>query len=59
MNIQIRIVRRLYDAIRFDLTRAHPFAAERVGFVYGYLSDAGTDTRLIILREYRPLADDR
>ena len=59
MNIQIRIARPLYELIRLDLARAHPFAAERVGFAYGHLSDAGADTRLIILKEYRPLADDR
>jgi hypothetical protein len=42
-----------------DLARAHPFAAERVGFAFGHLSVGGTDTRLIILKDYLRLADNR
>jgi len=53
------MTRSLHDQVRADLTRAHRFAAERVGFLYGRLSCAGEDERLILLTAYSALDDDR
>ena len=39
--------------------RPHPHAAERVGFAYGRLGNSGTNSPLVILTGYSPLADER
>ena len=35
MKVKVRIPRRLNDEVRADLSRPHPFAAERVGLLFG------------------------
>lgn len=59
MTIKVRLTRKLLDAVRADLSRPHPFAAERVGFLYGPLVSAGVETPLVLLTCYEPVADDR
>jgi hypothetical protein len=59
MNVRIRLTRRLHEGVRADLSRPHPFAAERVGFLFGRLGNVGTDAPLVLLTGYSPLADDR
>jgi hypothetical protein len=57
MNIKLRITRTLLADVRADLSRPHPFAAQRVGFLYGRLVSAGSP--LVLMTEYEPVADDR
>lgn len=57
MNIKVRLARSLLEQVRADLTRPHPFAAERVGFLYGQLMDAGDP--LVLMTGYEPVADER
>jgi hypothetical protein len=59
MITKVRLTRKLLDAVRADLSRPHPFAAERVGFLYGPLANADTDSPLVLLASYDPVADDR
>jgi proteasome lid subunit RPN8/RPN11 len=59
MNFRIRIARWLYEQVRADLSRPHPFAAERVGFLFGRLGNVGTDDPLILMTTYSTLADER
>jgi hypothetical protein len=59
MNPQIRLPRSLYDAMQADLRRPHPFAAERVGFLYGRLANAQTGHPLVLMTAYFPLGDER
>lgn len=59
MKPRIRITRQLYDEVRADLSRPHPFAAERVGFLFSRTSLADTAAPLILFTGYSPLADDR
>lgn len=59
MNIRIRLTRTLYDRVRADLHRPHPFAAERVGFLFAKLGNAGTADPIVVFTDYAPLADDR
>ena len=56
---QIRMTRRLYDTMQSDLRRPHPFAAERVGFVFGRIANAATSWPLIFLTHYREIEDRR
>ncbi|MFO0938666.1 MAG: hypothetical protein U0798_19360 [Gemmataceae bacterium] len=57
MNVKFRLGRSLLNEVRADLSRPHPFAAERVGFLYGQFVDAGGP--LVLLTDYEPLADER
>lgn len=59
MNVKVRITRKLLSDVQTDLSRPHPFAAERVGFLYGRLGRAGVDSPLVLMTNYVPLADDR
>lgn len=56
--IQIRLTRALYDEARSDLRRAHSFAAERVGFLFGKLAESESGP-LVLLTAYEQLDDDR
>jgi hypothetical protein len=53
-----KIERRMLDQIHADLSRRHPFAAERVGFISCKVAafDAGTVTALA--QAYLPVQDD-
>lgn len=57
MTIHFKITRHLLEDIRRDLTRPHPFAYERVGFISAGLSSAD-DNLWVLARAYRPVADD-
>jgi hypothetical protein len=59
MRVTVRLPRPLLDEVRADLVRPHRFAAERVGFLYGRLSDAGDGRRLVLLTGYTALDDAR
>ncbi|MBL8799390.1 MAG: hypothetical protein JNM56_36240 [Planctomycetia bacterium] len=59
MNVRLRLTRQLYDQVRRDLLRPHPFAAERVGFLFARLGNVGTAAPLVCFTAYRPLADER
>ena len=56
MKIEIKLTGRLYAEIIRDLTQPHPFAAERVGFVFGRMGSLG---RLILLNRYHSIPDDQ
>jgi hypothetical protein len=56
MKIEIKLTGGLYAEIIHDLTRLHPFAAERIGFVFGRMGSSG---RLILLNRYHSIPDDQ
>lgn len=59
MKTEIKLNGALYAEIIQDLTRPHPFAAERVGFVFcrrGSLADQGS---LILLTRYHSIPDNQ
>ena len=58
MSVRVRLRRDLFDAMVADLRRPHPFALERVGFLYGKLARA-LDLRLVIPFEYVPVPDEQ
>jgi hypothetical protein len=59
MSVHVRLTRQLYEQVRADLSRPHPFAAERVGFLFARLGNANNATPLVLFTGYSPLADDR
>lgn len=59
MNVAIKMTGRLYDEIRHDLERPHPFAFERVGFVFGKIGTAADGGRLVLLTRYHSIPDDQ
>jgi hypothetical protein len=58
MNVAIKMTGQLYDEIRRDLERPHPFAFERVGFVFGKIGTASDAGRLVLLTRYHAIPDD-
>ncbi len=58
MSALVRLRRDLFDAMVADLRRPHPFALERVGFLYGRLARA-LDLRIVIPFEYVPVSDEQ
>jgi hypothetical protein len=57
MKIHIKLTGALHAEIVRDLTRSHPFAAERVGFVSGKTGTATVGGRLILLTRYHSIPD--
>lgn len=58
MKIHIKLTGALHADILRDLKRPHPFAAERVGFVFGRVGSL-MDGRLVLLSRYHPIPDDQ
>jgi hypothetical protein len=59
MRIDIKLTGRLYNKIIRDLARPHPFAAERVGFVFGRVGLLADEGSLIHLTRYHSIPDDQ
>jgi len=57
--IELRIPRSLFQEMIDDLERTHPFAMERVGFVYGKMGSIGSDATLALLCRYHHIPDDQ
>lgn len=57
MMINIRLVQSLQTTILADLERQHPFATERVGFVFTRIGAASGDTHLVLPVDYVPIPD--
>ena len=58
MTVDVRLTRPLYDQVMNDLLRPHPFAAERVGFLFCKLAITENDA-LVLLSGYESLHDER
>ena len=52
-----KIQRRLLDEIQADLSRPHPFAAERVGFISCKVA-AHDESNVVLAQSYLPVRDD-
>lgn len=59
MNLEIKMAGALYGEILRDLRRSHPFAAERVGFVFGRLGTISEGGKLILLTRYHAIPDEQ
>jgi hypothetical protein len=59
MKIDIKLTGHLYKEIVRDLARPHPFASERIGFVFGRLGSLTDEDRLILLTRYHSIPDDQ
>jgi len=55
----VKLTGALYGAILADLSRPHPFAAERVGFALGRLAKGRDGNRIVLLSRYHPVPDDQ
>src|SRR5713226_3783448 len=58
MKVIVKLTGALHAEILRDLTRRHPFAAERVGFVSARIGTLVDDGRLILLTRYHSIPDD-
>ncbi len=57
--MEVKMTGFLYKALKADLARPHPFAAERVGFVFGKLGALSGDSKTVILTRYHSIPDDQ
>jgi hypothetical protein len=57
--MEIRMTGLLYEEIKNDLARSHPFAGERVGFVFGKLGSLSNENKIVILTRYHSIPDDQ
>jgi len=53
----LRIRRDLVEEVAADLVRPHPFAFERVGFLYGRTEPLDGDAVLVLVRAFEPVPD--
>jgi hypothetical protein len=58
MTWSIRITSQMLAEVRLDLARRHPFAAERVGFVFARMGNRDGPEIQILPTGYTPIADD-
>jgi hypothetical protein len=59
MRVKIRMTRALYHSVLADLSRPHPFAKERVGFLFARLGTAANDLHLVFPVDYAPVPDEQ
>ncbi len=59
MKVEIRLTGCLHEEILMDLARPHPFAAERVGFVFGRVGLLANGGKLVLLNRYHSIPDDQ
>lgn len=57
MSVQFRLPRWLYEQIRGDLSRPHPFAAERVGFLSARPGNQTASPLLVLFTNYSVVPD--
>ena len=58
MKLTFRITDKLLDEVHADLSRPHPFAAERVGFLTCGVGDLPGDGLAIYAATYHPVLDE-
>jgi hypothetical protein len=59
MKVEIRLTGSLHEEILRDLARPHPFAGERVGFVFGRVGSLTDEGKLALLNRYHSVPDDQ
>lgn len=59
MKINLKVSRPMIEQIREDLLRPHPFAFERVGFLFVKPGTAERDSLLLLSSNYMPVPDDQ
>ncbi|MGH2666197.1 HesA/MoeB/ThiF family protein [Flavobacterium sp.] len=57
-NIKFRIPEHLHGKMLLDLERSHPFAFERVGFLFAKTVNLSSGVTLIIATDYQPVNDE-
>ena len=55
----IRVASPLYEHVKADLASPHPFAAERVGFLFTRIGTGPQGTTLLFPTDYMPLQDNQ
>lgn len=59
MSAHIRLLKSLYERALTDLRRPHPFASERVGFLFARIGTAADATHIIFPLDYVSVPDDQ
>lgn len=56
--MRLRIPQELYEEVRADLRRPHPFADERVGFVFVRANTCGDGAKILFALDYQSIPDE-
>lgn len=59
MSASLKLTGRLHNTIVQDLMRPHPFASERVGFVFGRVGSGPDGAKIVLLTRYHVVSDDQ
>ena len=59
MTVEIRMTGSVHDQIHRDLARPHPFATERIGFVFGRTGSLANAAKLVLLTRYHSIPDEQ
>lgn len=59
LSIRIRLLKSLYEDILADLYHPHPFANERIGFLFTRAGAAANGIHLIFPLDYVPVPDNQ
>lgn len=57
-NIKFRIPEHLHKKMLLDLERSHPFAFERIGFLFAKTVNLSSGVVLVIATNYQPVSDE-
>ncbi len=57
MRVLFKVVDRLLEQVKHDLTRTHEFAAERVGFFVCRVASLAPEGVVVLAHGYRPVED--
>ncbi|MFN7983451.1 MAG: hypothetical protein U0Q11_16505 [Vicinamibacterales bacterium] len=58
MDVILKLSGDLYEEIRTDLARPHPFAMERIGFAVGRSATAAEGTEIVLLNRFHSIPDE-
>lgn len=58
-RVIIRLAYPLYEVVKTDLSRPHPFAAERVGFLFSKVGTGPDGLTLLLPVDYLPVPDEQ
>lgn len=57
--VRVRITRAMFERMRADLSRSHPTALERIGFLSVSVGTGEAGELLVLAADYRPIPDDQ
>lgn len=58
VTVELRLTRQLLESVQIDLSRPHPFAAERVTFLTAFPASLGAQGLVLLAAAHHPVQDE-